>query len=182
MGTQEAAAIRQELKKRFGWGSRQISVRADHFSMGSAVDVTIKDASISINIVEAIAKDKGERIHRCEITGDILGGGNTYIHVNYTEEAKAEIGAPYFDALKAAVEAAQNSGGIEPIEGTDLTVSVCCNDAEITAPYNLRAVLYVPAINGSAAYRVARLIEDYRDRELADALRDTEIDSQAANL
>ena len=33
---EDAAQIRAELKSRFGWTSRQVSVKAETFSMGSA--------------------------------------------------------------------------------------------------------------------------------------------------
>ena len=75
-------AIRAELKRRHGYTSRQVSVRKDSYSMGATIYVTIKDASIKLSDVEAVASAFGT-VRRCEVTGEILGGGNTYLAVEY---------------------------------------------------------------------------------------------------
>ena len=69
--TEYAAEIRAEYK-RHGWTSRQIGVRTEYFSLGSAIHVTVKDASILLSAVHNIAQ-QAERIRRCEVTGEILG-------------------------------------------------------------------------------------------------------------
>lgn len=76
-----AAEIRSTLKSRHGWTSRQVSVRASSFSMGSAIDIKIKAPGVSLAAVKAIAEGQ-ESIRRCEITGDILSGGNRYVSVS----------------------------------------------------------------------------------------------------
>lgn len=76
-----ARLIRTELKSRHGWTSRQVSVKSDSYSMGSSIDITIKAPGISIAAVEEIANGQ-ERIHRCEMTGEILGGGNRFVSVS----------------------------------------------------------------------------------------------------
>ncbi len=106
MSTKESAkALRTFLKKQYGWTSRQVSVRCEYFSMGSAVHVTIKDPEVPLAPVKAAASERCERISRCELTGEILGGGNTYLHCGYSEEASAARSAPYLEAVKAAAEA-----------------------------------------------------------------------------
>lgn len=121
MGTQEAKTIRQALKAELGVTSRQVSVKANHFSMGSSVTVTVKDHTVDFEKVEEIA-NRSERIRRCEMTGDILGGGNTYIHVGFSREAEEALAEPFLVAVEAAVveagEAGENS--LVEIEGTDL--------------------------------------------------------------
>jgi len=82
---QDAAKIRTELKSRYGWTSRQISVKSDTFSMGSSIDVTIKATGIKLADVKAIA-EQFDRVRRCEVTGDILGGGNRYVNVQFDWE------------------------------------------------------------------------------------------------
>jgi hypothetical protein len=69
-----------------------VSVVTDSYSMGSTVRVRIKDAGVSKSIVEGVAR-RHERVRRCAVTGDILGGGNTFVDVEYTPEAMAPLRA-----------------------------------------------------------------------------------------
>ena len=120
--TEYAAQIRSTLKRAHGWTSRQVSVRAEYFSMGSSVDVTVKDPAIPLPVVKAIA-EQAESIRRCEITGEILGGGNRYVSVRYSHEAQAIIGARYLEATQRAVDkVAPGSSSLEPIAGTGFLV------------------------------------------------------------
>lgn len=117
--TEHAAFIRRELKRRHGWNSRQVSVRARYFSLGSSIDVEVKDAAVSLAAVKAIAEPH-EQIHRCEITGEILGGGNTYLDVGYSSEALKILARRHADAIQRAVDTlpAEDDSSIAPIEGT----------------------------------------------------------------
>jgi len=63
------AALRQA-----GFNTRRVSVRGEH----STLQVTIRDASVSLTQVEAIA-GPFESISRCEATGELLLGGNCYV-------------------------------------------------------------------------------------------------------
>lgn len=54
--------------------SRRVTVRHDR----STLRVTIRDASASLSKVQAIA-DQFVSVHRCEATGEILCGGNTFV-------------------------------------------------------------------------------------------------------
>lgn len=78
---ESARLIRSELKTRYGWTSRQVSVKSDSYSLGSSIDITIKAPGIPVKVVEEVAKEQ-ERIHRCEYSGEILGGGNRYVSVS----------------------------------------------------------------------------------------------------
>lgn len=120
MSTAEhAATIRQELKKKHGWNSRQVSVKSDCYSLGSSIDITIKDARINLSDVEAIA-DPHESIHRCEITGDILGGANRYVRVSYSHDAMTQRSERYIRVVKDAAAKRENESdnSLIPIEGT----------------------------------------------------------------
>lgn len=75
---EKAAAIRTELKTRFGWTSRQVSVRFTSCS----IEVTVKDPDVPLKIVEEIA-NQHEVIHRCEFSFEILSGANTFVSVEY---------------------------------------------------------------------------------------------------
>jgi hypothetical protein len=89
--TEYAAQIRSTLKKAHGWSSRQVSVRSEYFSMGSSIDVIVKDPAIPLPVVKAVA-EQAESIRRCEVTGEILSGGNRYVSVRYSHEAQQTIG------------------------------------------------------------------------------------------
>ncbi|WP_436890275.1 hypothetical protein [Mammaliicoccus sciuri] len=71
-----AKEIRTELKKELGYTNRQISVKNNW----SSIDVVIKDESVDREAVEKIAYPL-EEVDRCEITGEILAGGNTFVFV-----------------------------------------------------------------------------------------------------
>ena len=120
--TESAAQLRGALKRR-GWSSRQVSVRAKYFALGSSIDVEIKDPGVRLKTVEAIASEH-EHIDRCEITGEILGGGNTYLHVRYSSDALNIIGRRYADAVQRAVNAIPegDTSPLERVEGTDFLV------------------------------------------------------------
>jgi hypothetical protein len=92
---EKTAAIRAELKKR-GWNSRQVSVRGRPCTYSSSIDVVIKDARVPLKVVEKIANSY-ESVRRCEVTGDILMGGNTYVSVDYDSDALK----PYVEAVLA---------------------------------------------------------------------------------
>jgi len=74
-------AIRAALKAR-GWNQRKVSVRVRPCTYSSAISATIYDASVPLAEVKAIV-DQHRHVRRCEITGDILEGGNTYTDVEY---------------------------------------------------------------------------------------------------
>lgn len=89
---ESARLIRSELKTRYGWTSRQVSVKSESYSMGSSIDIKIKVPGISIAAVEEIASQQ-ENIHRCEMTGEILGGGNRFVSVSLDWELVKREGA-----------------------------------------------------------------------------------------
>lgn len=115
---ESAAEIRAALKSR-GISSRQVSVRADSYSMGSAVRIEIKDASVPLARVKAAAM-KHERIDRDQ-WGEILNGGNRYVDIHYTSEARKALAEPWIPAAKAAADAVSGSA-LVPIDGTALMV------------------------------------------------------------
>jgi hypothetical protein len=120
--TDHAAEIRAELKRAHGWTSRQVSVRAEYFSMGSSIDIVVKDPAVPLPTVKAIAA-RAESIRRCEITGEILSGGNRYVSVTYSHAALDAIATRYTDAVQRAVDAVEiGSNRLQPVEGTPFLV------------------------------------------------------------
>lgn len=92
--------IRQALKAKYGWTGQDVSVRTDNYSMGSSIRIKVKNPTVDKAIVEEIAKDH-EHVYRCEMTGDILSGGNRFVFVDYTDDCRKQIGAPYLEAVTA---------------------------------------------------------------------------------
>lgn len=84
MSTAIAKAIRTELKTA-GYNRTRVSVRADNYSMGSTVYVTIKALDVDYREVNKIARSH-ERVHRCSYSGDILTGGNAFVIVEYDDD------------------------------------------------------------------------------------------------
>jgi hypothetical protein len=87
--TTPAQALRAALKAA-GFNARRVTVRQSY----SSLYVSLRDAGASLSEVEAIA-NKFSVVSRCEATGEILSGGNTFVNVAYTDEivepAKAAI-------------------------------------------------------------------------------------------
>lgn len=78
----EAKTVRAALKKELGLNARAVSVRTSH----STIRVRIHDPKASLDAVREIAK-RVESIDRCEATGEILLGGNTYTDVAFSDKA-----------------------------------------------------------------------------------------------
>jgi hypothetical protein len=115
---QSAAEIRAALKG-LGLSSRQVSVRASNFSLGSSIDVRINDPDVPLSRVSEIAKQH-EHVRHCEITGEILGGGNRYVSVEYSADAMRVIARRYEDAVQRAVNAIPegDSSALVRVDGT----------------------------------------------------------------
>ena len=94
----EAKLIRAELKA-LGFTAKHVSVRT---SRGSAVNVNIKSPLLSMEVAEKIGK-KYESVTRCEHSGEILSGGNTFIFVSYDWDYKRETEQSYSE-LKELME------------------------------------------------------------------------------
>ena len=108
MDTREAAANVRTALKAEGYNAKRVSVRTRYYSMGSSIDVTIRDATANTATVNRIAEG-AERIDRCEITGDILSGGNRFVHVTHTTEARAELAARWSHAVAHAMVSADET-------------------------------------------------------------------------
>lgn len=121
MSTKERAAQMRKEFKANGWNARKISVRTEYFSMGSAIHVTVRDASVDVAKAEEIAKGF-ESIRRCEITHEILSGGNCYLHFGLSDEVKKTLAAPILPAVEAALEEVkgldETSTSLVPVNGT----------------------------------------------------------------
>lgn len=113
MSKQDAASIRKSLKA-LGITSRQVSVR----STAGSIFCTIKDPAVKLATVEEIARSY-QHIDRDERTGDILSGGNTFVTVEYADEALAPIADRVLPQL-VAIESSDEPGIIRDVEGLDV--------------------------------------------------------------
>lgn len=79
---QDAQSIRTSLKQKYGWTSRDVSVKSRSFAVASSsIDVKIKRAGIRADLVKDIAEDK-ESIRR-DGFGEILSGCNRFVTVTF---------------------------------------------------------------------------------------------------
>lgn len=92
----KADTLRAAIKAS-GYSARRVTVRLDN----NTLRVTIRDAAVSIAAVKAIAASF-ENIDRCQATGEILLGGNTFIDVNYVDSVVAPVAAQVQEILNAA--------------------------------------------------------------------------------
>ena len=74
----ETKEIKKELAKALNTKFNDFSVTSPHYS---SINIDIKTL-VSKSAVKEIAQ-KYEKIDRCEVTGEILSGGNTFVSVNY---------------------------------------------------------------------------------------------------
>lgn len=83
--------LRNALKNQFNASSRVVSVKQSNGSLCRGVDITIKKLLVKGEIldVQGIKSecDKLSQVRRCPYSGDILGGGNTYVHVSVEQKA-----------------------------------------------------------------------------------------------
>lgn len=94
-----ADKLRAALKAA-GFNRKMVTVKHDHYSMGSTLYVTIRDASIGRATVAAIS-EQFENVRRDEY-GDILSGGNTHLHLEYARGVLEVVATPIAQQLAAA--------------------------------------------------------------------------------
>jgi hypothetical protein len=110
-----ADKVRAALKAA-GYGARQVTVRDGGNYMYSSLKVTIRDACVRISAVEAIAR-RHEDVRRCETSGEILSGGNTFVEVAYLDA----ITEPLVSAIEARLLATSN-GEIVEVAGARMSI------------------------------------------------------------
>lgn len=102
--TDHAAQIRAALKTK-GWTARDVSVRAEYYSLGSSIHIVIKNPAVPLHAVETIANDH-ERIDR-DGSGEILSGANRFVYVRYSDAANEALSTPLLPMLTAAAQQVQ---------------------------------------------------------------------------
>ncbi|MFA7209662.1 MAG: hypothetical protein WC120_05310 [Parcubacteria group bacterium] len=77
--------------------------------MGSSIDVVVKDPTLPLWRAEKTAIDVAEHIRHCPISGEILSGGNRFVHARHSRECREILARRHesdlIDALAAATVA-----------------------------------------------------------------------------
>lgn len=73
-------SIREQLKAA-GYNSRKVSVTERPGGLEYCLNLRIKDDAVDEEVVSEIASN-ARSVDRCPVSGDILGGGNTYVFVH----------------------------------------------------------------------------------------------------
>jgi len=143
--TDKAAEIRAEFK-RLGFGSRSVSVRSKHFSLGSSIRIEVNDPTLPIALVKRVA-ERAEEIARCGVTGEILGGGNRYVAVCHSRGCREILGRRHVQALTEALARIPegDSSRLEPIEGAPW--------AMVQREHPSTGVLWLDKPNGERVHR-----------------------------
>ena len=100
-----AKRLRQELKDKFP--ETKFSVRIERYSMGEAINVFWTNGTASDKVEEILTKY--EDIDRDEVSGEILCGGNRYVHGHrtVTEDIREKIANEVKDYYACPLESWQ---------------------------------------------------------------------------
>ncbi len=89
--------------KELGYNQRQVSVKEGGGSLSWSFDVTVRDPKVNMEAVERAVKNH-ESVDRCQASGEILSGGNTFIFVRATDEVKAVWASEFLPVIQVASE------------------------------------------------------------------------------
>lgn len=102
-----------------GFTGKQVTVLQERCTYSTALRFTVRDPSVALDRAREVA-ETFESIRRCEVSGEILSGGNTFVHVVHSESARAALAAPLVVAVTDACarSAAEPGPTIFRVEGT----------------------------------------------------------------
>lgn len=95
--------IKKYLAQKLNCKPNDFSVKKSNCMYSDAFYIYIKQAHININDVEKLARQKFECVDRDERTGEILSGGNTYIFVEYDNQAFEQVSDDFNKNLLNAI-------------------------------------------------------------------------------
>lgn len=99
--TYESASQKaRKALKAAGYKANQVSIRTSRG--GGSFTATVRSADVSLLAVEEIV-NQFESIDRCEYSGEILAGGNTFVHVQYSDDVRAQVKALYGEVIREAI-------------------------------------------------------------------------------
>ncbi|WP_449456015.1 hypothetical protein [Streptococcus suis] len=86
----DAKGVKQFLKLH-GYNPKDFGVRKANPGYERSLYITIKNIAISKKEVEALVNSQFSKVSYCEITQEILAGGNTFVFVEYDEDTFDEL-------------------------------------------------------------------------------------------
>lgn len=83
-----ANALKSELAAALAIPRTKISVTRSTYSLGSSINIRLKQFC-NLDKAQEISQ-KFSRVDRCQMTGEIVGGGNTYVHCEIESTVKLD--------------------------------------------------------------------------------------------
>ncbi|NBU34877.1 hypothetical protein EBS40_09730 [bacterium] len=125
MNTKDIAKLIREQLKKLGITSKQVSVTSDY----NSISARIKDVSIQPKIIEDLVHQH-QKLDRCEFTGEILLGCNTYTSVCYDWQIESAItlSEEYQEHLKQVKALCEKLGDGLILNWKDYKTGVCRNE------------------------------------------------------
>ena len=114
---EKAQALRKEVKEELGLTSKQVSVRVRH---NISINVNIKTL-VNPDKVEKLAR-KYEKIDRCEISMEVLQGGNDFVSVKFDRDFLEEQASRYIDKARAFLDTEETGNRKVGYIGDDLVI------------------------------------------------------------
>lgn len=100
--------IRKALKE-MGYNSRMVSVRNERGGYDSSITLVIRDAKVNYSKVEEVAKSF-KKIDRCEVSQEILCGGNTYVWIRVEDAVEKAWASEFIPQITSALEELEKKG------------------------------------------------------------------------
>lgn len=86
----DAKGVKQFLKLH-SYNPKDFKVRKSYGGYSKSLYITIKNIEISKKEVECLVNSQFSKVSYCEITQEILAGGNTFVFVEYDEDTFDEL-------------------------------------------------------------------------------------------
>ena len=116
-----------------GYNQRQVSVREDGGSLEWSFYLTIRDPSVNFKEVEQIAKNCQD-ISYDSASGEILGGGNTFVFVRVADEVIDAWAKKYTTKVALAIERLK---ALDPDDYSGVDIGPACLTFENSSRYTL---------------------------------------------
>ncbi len=100
----------QEVLKNAGINSRQVSIREPRCGYDRAFELTIRDPRFEIEQIEDLVMGF-KKVDRCEVSGEVLMGGNTWIDVEATDEVEDIWASEYREKVEEALSLLTDNHG-----------------------------------------------------------------------
>ncbi|MEP2026958.1 MAG: hypothetical protein ABJH98_17930 [Reichenbachiella sp.] len=96
----KAQRIKKQLKDQIGYNQKQVSVREQPGGRSWSFTFTIRDSNVDYHQLKAFA-NTCQSYDRCEASGEILSGGNTFTHIEISDSVKDEWSSYYLKKLES---------------------------------------------------------------------------------